>query len=192
MKQRTVPETWLCSYIGTPHDVRDPWKGTWKDILQIVMRFPVPLAKRIRNWAGFLCWVGEGGGKNWHGNLFSRVLKPGQFLLHSPQDTGYNNLKEGSRETELMATEQVLESPFCRSFHRGGHPWSHILSNFTGRSEEWKVRHGTGQCSWCGYCMECAQKKSSFQRFRKTSASWLGQNARLIDWVIIFVSSSCD
>ena len=129
---------WLCSYIVTPHNVRDPWKGTWKDILQIVMQFPIPLARRIRNWAGFLCWVGERGGKNWHGNLFLRVLKPGQFLLHSPQDTGYNNLKEGSRQTELMATEQVLQSPFCCNFHGGRHPWSHILSNFTGRPEEWR------------------------------------------------------
>ena len=46
--------------------------------------------------------------------------------------------KNSTGETELMATEQVVESPFCCNFHGGRHPWSHILSNFTGRPEEWR------------------------------------------------------
>lgn len=47
----------------SPHNVRGPEKGTLKDILQIVMQFPIRLASRIRNLGGFLCGVGEREGR---------------------------------------------------------------------------------------------------------------------------------
>jgi hypothetical protein len=63
-------------------------KGTLKDILQIVMQFPIHWASRTRNLGRFLCGIGEREGRELTRKFIFKILKPGQFLLHSHRMLG--------------------------------------------------------------------------------------------------------